>query len=375
MYKLALNIIAFSSLCFSATIANAQPVITSVGGSVTDGGSVTISGFGFGNGPNIVVFDDFEGGVTNQAIDLNATVGRWTESVSGREPLYDSRAHSGSHSMRAVDSRENGRYPNTPIRQFKLNFSDATELFLSYWIKVPAGYNFPGSNTAGQLPTSGNCSTFKMTWVFDGDTETANDDVVMPTQICGGFVVGGNAGGPNVWIKKSWWRFDTWQRITVWLKANESDPLANGFFEWQVVRDGSGIISEDLRTDRPVFRSMNPPYRWNWINIAGWAGNGESGWWTNSLVVMDDIYFAAGANARARVEIGDAPTYRSSKTLALTTPTSWVDGKIVTTIRRGSLANYKNAYLYVIDAQGNINANGYSLCPDCPKSPTNNIAK
>ncbi|MEK6657594.1 MAG: hypothetical protein AABY58_09150, partial [Nitrospirota bacterium] len=42
-------------------------------------------------------------------------------------------------------------------------------------------------------------------------------------------------------------------------------------------------------------------------------------------------------------------------------PSAWSDTSITITLNQGSLANFNNAYLYVIDADGNVNTNGYLL--------------
>jgi len=85
-------------------------------------------------------------------------------------------------------------------------------------------------------------------------------------------------------------------------------------------------------------------------------------------MTYDDIYVAAGPNAAARVEIGDAPTYKASRTLAISTPQTWSDDKIVFTLRAGPFTDFSHAYLYVVDANNNV-SKGYALGGPQPNPP------
>jgi hypothetical protein len=105
--------------------------------------------------------------------------------------------------------------------------------------------------------------------------------------------------------------------------------------------------------------------------------NGFNRWCNDcaeSAPTFDDVYVAIGTGAQARVEIGDAATYATSKNLSMATVTSWGDTSITATVRQGSFSNLNNAYLYVIDANGSVNQNGYLLSGAdtlAPAAPTN----
>jgi hypothetical protein len=47
--------------------------------------------------------------------------------------------------------------------------------------------------------------------------------------------------------------------------------------------------------------------------------------------------------------------------MALTTPTVWSDTHIVTTVRAGSFITGQTAYLFVFDANGSVNSQGYPV--------------
>ena len=80
-----LVLIAFGTACIAA------PAITGVAGSMADGQTVTISGSGFGNGPTVLVFDDFESGdgQPGQSIPLTSPeVGKWSDYTAQGRPTY-----------------------------------------------------------------------------------------------------------------------------------------------------------------------------------------------------------------------------------------------------------------------------------------------
>jgi len=111
----------------------------------------------------------------------------------------------------------------------------------------------------------------------------------------------------------------------------------------------------------------NPPSsgKWDRFTVPGWYGNGDN---THNEMTYDDIYVATGPNAAARVEIGDAPTYKNSRNLAISTPQTWGDSQIVFTVRAGPFKDLSHAYLYVVDANNNV-SKGYALGQAVPNPP------
>ena|GEM_PF-6087878 len=76
---------------------------------------------------------------------------------------------------------------------------------------------------------------------------------------------------------------------------------------------------------------------------------------------FDDVYLATGPYAQARVEICNHSTYTTSTNCSIATVTLWSDTEITATLRQGSFANGEQAYLYVFDANGNVNSDGYPI--------------
>ena len=81
------------------------------------------------------------------------------------------------------------------------------------------------------------------------------------------------------------------------------------------------------------------------------TGQGVTTYW-------DDIYVD---NGWSRVEIGNSPTYDTSTQREMQIPTSWTDSSISLTVNSGAFSPGETVYLYVADADGIVNDNGYPV--------------
>jgi hypothetical protein len=142
-----------------------------------------------------------------------------------------------------------------------------------------------------------------------------------------------------------------WHRNWIWLKA-DPNQTNTGTLEYWVLRDDGVYLS-------------GWAYQANLVNSGGyWERlhvNAYGRKTPNSHPTFDDVYVATGPNARARVEIGNQPTYNSSTNLAIATINSWNDGQIIFTFRKGSFATGQQAYLFVFDGAGVVNSQGFAF--------------
>jgi hypothetical protein len=355
--------------------ALASPTIQGVAGSPTDGATVTITGSGFGNaGPNVVIFDDFESGngQMGQTIPLTSPrVGEWSGYTYAGRPNYSPYARSGTHGFRISDPANGGDWSKRIASFTKLLQSPTTEFFISYAIFVPPGTTFSGASVPGVLPK---VSSWKGVWLFDGPDGIKGGglaDLCIPTW-AGFWAVGGNSGTIIDSGLGDWFSFNSWNRFTVWLKANPASPvLQRGTMFVQTASPEKGHTERTL-TDRSPFQGptshSNPPSsgKWDRFTVPGWFGNGDQ---THNQMTYDDVYVAVGPNSAARVEIGDAPTYKASRNLAISTPQSWSDGRIVFTLRAGPFSDFSKAYLYVVDANNEVSSS-YPLAQFVPTAPS-----
>ncbi|MCH7695825.1 MAG: hypothetical protein IIB73_05940, partial [Proteobacteria bacterium] len=149
---------------------------------------ITINGNLFGSGPNIVVYDTFENGVTGGDIPLTnpknpgcdipkdlkdltgapgPIVGCWDAYAYITAPRYYDIARSGNHSMLIFDDDTNDF-----LQLNKVNMNDFTEFFISLWARVPDGTFFPGRQVGLELKQFPTDSSWKFAWVIDGNNAT-----------------------------------------------------------------------------------------------------------------------------------------------------------------------------------------------------------
>lgn len=353
------SILSVCTLCFflSAPITQAEttPVINKVDFSTV----VTINGNNFGTtGPNVILHDTFSGGITDDKVKLASDSGSWS-GYGTYQPTYDAYARSAPHSMRA------GNPITSQMQQLNKVFpSPTTEVFISYWVAIPPGSNFPNTT----LPaTFSNQSAWKFAWLMDTAMGyMGNDDFCIPTYIGPDqIMLAGNAYTPSPYWQMprpitTWWSWTRWVRFTTWLKANEVNSLSNGNATFQILVEDEKQINQAW-TQQPVFKDTSVKYpdgsKWDRLAIPGWYRQENS---SNVRPTYDDIYVAIGANAQARVEIGDAPVYTDCKNLSILQPISWSNDTIVAKILDGTLKN--NKYIFVIDANGN-RSTGFFLPP------------
>jgi len=392
-------------LTFFLGISHADPVITNVSGTLIDGGTVLVSGSGFGaQGSTIQIYDNFEGGIAGNDVDLSPVVGSWL-GYGTFIPKFDGLGYSGNLSMRVHDG--DGRFNQ---RIIKTSFPPTNEIFVSYWMQIPTGHTFPGHDTPGLLPTGGSlppdanqASTWKLVWMFDGDNGTGDNDVVMPTYVDGELSVSGNntsrigdkirLTNPSIADQSaSIFKFGEWIRITVWLKgppAPDNTDVANlgpgeSKFTYAIPTSDINII---LTSTDPVFDDdatkggPEPPFQWTHINFTGFTGNGvPSTRWGLTRPLFDEVYLATGPGAQARIEICDQPLYEDCGRFGFITVdpgsvgTDWTETGITGVIRRGALSPLEiqnGAFIYVYDENGLVNPTGFPICGACPRPPTN----
>jgi hypothetical protein len=78
----------------------------------------------------------------------------------------------------------------------------------------------------------------------------------------------------------------------------------------------------------------------------------------NAVAFWDDIHISP---SQARVEICESPTWAQCKDREIQPASSWNGTSITVKLNRGGLASLTKTYLYVVDENGAMNANGFPL--------------
>jgi len=333
----------------------ARPFIHGVEGRVLDGNSITITGANFGNqGPDIVIFDDFEGGTDGTRIKTgpgSATLGQWDGLGRGTIRYTKSVSHSGSLAFQATSGQPDHPSGNICARA---SFSMTNEFFGCWWVYLPRDDEWPG---AGVYSVN-----WKQVWIYTDlrswGSEKLNDCVIatiLGDEGNGGYgALAGNAiGGFTRWNYRM--NKGQWQRSMIhWVgSASNKGSCKATYLQY----NGSNTVY-DWIDETNIKNQSHSGYGYGIVDLGAYCHQTEG---SDSHPTFDDFYFASGPNCRARVEIGDKDTYESCTNLTITTPTAWQDREITTTVRRGSLKPCKTYYLYVFNADGNVNAEGFPV--------------
>ena len=320
--------------------------VNNVSGTVADGASITIQGSGFGNnGPTIVLFDNFESGTVGQNLKTgagSATIGQWL-ALNQVPPKYSNvTSVSGSNAwsvtaVQGVEGKTNAY----------LALPGTTEEFLSWWCYVPSSSPWPGEGS-GSDPA--NNINWKVMWFADGTagnwTGTSNDADIVMLANSSQFAITGNRTPLTRWFSSNISK-GSWHRYWAWIKDGSN---GDGTVKiWELRNSGVTLLLNATNVS-----TVNPGGVRNQLSVNGYTRLHNSG--TMPTQMFDDVYVAAGPNAQARVEIGNNSNYDQSTKLAIATVTSWSDTSIKATVRRGSFQSGENAYLFVVDANGNVSS-------------------
>jgi hypothetical protein len=82
------------------------------------------------------------------------------------------------------------------------------------------------------------------------------------------------------------------------------------------------------------------------------------GWSDQNRMWVDNVYVDT---TWSRVVLGDASTYAACRTIALQPPAAWSDTGVTVTAQTAGFAPGSRAYLYVFNAAGEVNANGFAV--------------
>lgn len=320
-------------------------VAEGVRGTIADGERVVIRATGtahFGAvGPSVLLFDRFEGTPGAEIPLTSPDVGAWSMRDHSPPLFSDDVAHSGTTSMLIYDAE------NSAMRQLGIAFDPATEFLLSYWVALPEGSHFPGADNAEGFSSN---SSWKFTWLFDGpnghsDREGAYDMCIPTHSGRGSFTLSGNDGLWS-WLDNAWFGWRQWVRITVRSRPGErpSVDAADAFF--QTVSQTRGVELRDL-SDRPMYQGGSEQF--DHLNVPGWMDTSPSE--PDVRPHYDDVYFAVGEGAAARVELGDSDDYAACRNLSMAVVETWSDTELRVRLHgNNDMRSFEGTWIHIHDA-------------------------
>jgi len=324
-------------------VAFAAPSVNSVNGSISNGQLITINGTGFGaNGPTVVYFDDFEKGTNGSIIN----VGSSTAQIGGYSYVDPYAKYSNTYKNGGNLAFFSDVSQGTNSAQIPLPVG-TKEVFYSYNNYVPSNSPLPGENSGG--------INWKMIWELGalGNSGTATSPTFFHVMNAINTIhLGANDPDASTAVdvyEGSTFVKGAWNFYSVWHKLGTNN---NGgifiTFKNQNSRGTAGSNTANITSSSTTNDIRN-------INLNGYVRQTPG-----ASVYFDDVYVATGPYARARVEIGDASSYANCSKIAIATAVTWADSQVTAIIRQGSFNTGDNAYLYLIDANGNV-SNGQQI--------------
>jgi len=374
------KIIILSALFLVLPIAtHAAPAVSGVSGSVNDGGSVIVNGAGFGIKATAtpLIWDNFENCV--DGTPLQSIEPSWvSQKTSGAICTND--AYAGSHAVKNTayyDAVKNDG--STTINDFSTNsreFPPVNEVYYTYTFKSRLdsgdGYgvgkagrigsnSMPGISQYNGPGTSAICSNYN--WFSQGTAvgvlSLDGTNNVMPyySTILNGSTFpyyGGGSGvrcnsGNNYCQPVS----DVWTRQEGYRRNSSPAGATNG----QYVNTLDGIVAWNTGNNY-ITKPAGQTWDLNSVLLPLMFTNMHLG--EQVTMVVDSVY---ADNTQARVELCDNNiwTVDTRKHCEIQVPSTWSDGSVSLTVNQGSFKSGDQAYIYIIDKDGNVNTNGYPV--------------
>lgn len=323
-------------------------VITAVTGPIQHGGTVVITGSGFGVKSPVApyFYDDFEGGA------VGATLwGKPGAVGSALWKMYDGGAK--QDSLYVADGyRGQGVKRVSIMNDFRDGYIDqlaSTQAYVSYRFK----YSHTGANDGvmkifrmasleGANPVYSGQSSLLLTYQPKADWLYS----ILSTN-------GLESGSTNKTVSASLAVENTWHRIEGYMKLSSPTGEANGeyFLGTQNAHAAEKNKVTRVAGNTSLLDSFLLPFT---------SANGGTAPEDSFSQWADDVYFD---NTQARVELCDQALWSSTiKRCDIQIPhTQWVKEKIQIRLNQGAFTSGQTAYVYVIDANGQVNAEGFPV--------------
>jgi len=318
------------------------PSISSVSGTISHGESITISGSGFGSKSTAAPYkyDDFEDGSLGQRVGN----GWYTSSnLSDGWPIYSSAQKRATGRCEVNAYLQHDRAYNSTLGITGLNWGWNREAYLSAWY---------------YCTTSGaNSRNFKI-WAFRGggagdwgEPEIRVD--MYPKSGAGHAYIADCYNGKIIddWSVGGNVMAGQWNRVELWMhtgtsSSGDNDGVCTG---WRNLSQWWHM--DDFEYDHSVQDFDN-------IYLASYFARDDGTptpcmWW-----YYDEVYIDT---TQSRVEIGNNSTWSGCSHREVQIPSAWSSSSVTVTVNQGTFADSSGAYLYVVDSDGNVNTNGYSI--------------
>jgi hypothetical protein len=348
---------AFVFLVSVCASAQAQPIVYTASGSSSHKGIVTATGTGFGSKSTVapVVWDDASG---NDVFD------KWDGAWPDNNPAYNLNYRLPLRGVGLPHSRitkyiagAHGQALGPDAGYNVILFKTRTVNFPAYtyaswyqradnnWVFAPA---VNGNNNFKTFAYSIGTTPYELpnNWYLAYNTPYPDSRTSGASYVFGDDTNGLTLQFPDVRGHTQWWDESANPMSGVWTKIEVEVKYTNqndGYVKlWE---NGKLLVDYVGRTDRLPGKTRTE-------GIGGYASQSNQ---PNNWRYFADVYLDY---SRARILLGNAPTYAASTIREVQVPTSWSDTSVSFVVNLGKLADGAIAYLYVVDENGVANAQG-----------------
>jgi hypothetical protein len=338
-YTYGLAITLLGLLCLNPISAKAAPQIIGATGTATHGASMTVTGAGFGTGDTTpLTWDDFEAGTVGQNLSNSPKVGTWSLNSSPTPQYGTTYRHSGTKASYGSKTASGGDIFTSVLVPNSSGSLTDRYYYASWW-----GYWHANCSNRGQVKLIQFWGTYQQNDYSPGFFHGGGSSTYIALE---------NAGMTHMeWTDNA--NSDEWSQYQLVLKQSDIN-VPNGVI--QIYLNGALIYNKV----NIITHDRAGSY---WQKLIPHEGmTNQSGCSGDRFFALDDIYMN---NSWARVVLGNASTYAASTKLEIqpvdwTNPV-WSSTNINIKANTGSYTSGQTAYLYVIDAAGAVNANGFAL--------------
>jgi hypothetical protein len=334
---------------------------------------IIVSGGSYGDGPTVVLFDQFIGEDGASAF-RTPDVGTWdnvSSYGSGTPKLYyDDTATTAPRTWLACrDPAQVGNTPKSLQALFKY-FGNFTQFRFAKRAWVPTNRNFPAATSNGVMPAA---SSWKMTWFGKANgslnelqgTSIPDRNVCIPSHIGSGVIsIAGNSNDPKyldgtpklfygdfsftaptfyTWYQSGAGTYNVFDQVGEFISVNDQASTRE-------VRANTDPFHPFDATDEAAFNTRN----YDSVRFPGWFGGATADDYTNDFPLAADFYMAIGANSRACIIISDSATFPTGTTEAyIMYPESWQSSEIEFWVDTHNDLG-ENLHVHIIKADGTL---------------------
>lgn len=325
---------------------------------------IEVTGSGFGKGPKVIFFDDFQSADDGERLgDADIRIGTFNAARPAVYTTYD--GISGEKGLLIRGRYEDG---SNKLLQTEVIFDPTDEALFHYAVHVPVGNTWPYV-TNGDTKDFGVTSSWKFIWLMmgpKGANQNGEFDICLPTHVGKGLMsLAGNDGGFSADRFINWWDWHGVNHITVAIeKSKKSQDNNVGSIYWRTINQAFKR-REAIYSDRAL-QKAGVNIKFDRVKIPGWVRQDPADGFN---AIYDNIYVAVGENSKARIEITDHEDPAQATFVILIPPIQWGEDKVSFRVPAVIADAREDFFVRIYNAAGLPSTSSVRICLNCPLPP------